>query len=102
VVNAIGTILNKSNEFSQCGFYHFDIGTQRNTKLKEIVLMIKNLSGSQSKINFGAIEYRKNEIFKRKNNIDPILKLGWKPRYSIQEGLKNTINWYKENQKVLM
>jgi len=102
VVNAVGTILNRSNEFSRPGFYSFDVGTQKNTKLKDIVLMIRNLSDSKSKIDFGAIEYRKNEIFKRNNNIEPLLKLGWKPKYSIEEGLKNTINWYKRNQKGLI
>ena len=28
-------------------------------------------------------------------------ELGWKPKYTIEEGLKKTVEWYKANEKQL-
>jgi len=30
---------------------------------------------------------------------DKLLKLGWKPKYSLDEGLKLTINWFNNNRE---
>ena len=29
-------------------------------------------------------------------------ELNWKPKYTIEKGLKRTINWYKDNKKQLL
>ncbi|MCD5401643.1 NAD(P)-dependent oxidoreductase [candidate division NPL-UPA2 bacterium] len=69
-----------------------------NIKLAE---KIKELTNSNMKIVKG--EYEPGEIVKGKpisfNTDDSITRkfLKWKPEYSIEEGLKETINWFKEN-----
>ncbi len=30
-------------------------------------------------------------------NTSKIKSLGWKPKYSLKQGIEKTINWYKKN-----
>jgi len=63
------------------GFEEFTIGSGRPVVLKELVEFIKAQLGSRSKINYGAVPYRKNEkMFSKAPFTD--LK-GWKPEISI-------------------
>lgn len=32
-------------------------------------------------------------------SIDKIKKLGWEPRFTFEEAMKETIEWYSENQE---
>ena len=46
------------------------------------------------------IKYIKNDYAidnKIKINTKKIMSLGWKPKYSLKEGIEKTINWYKKN-----
>ena len=53
---------------------------------------MKELTNSKTKLNFGALEYRKNEIMSAVADNELLTGLGWKPQYSLKEGLMNTIN----------
>lgn len=43
---------------------------------------------------------QKNEIPHQHLNWDKIRKLGWKPAYSLEKGLKETYEWYKDNNLI--
>ncbi|RKX63741.1 MAG: epimerase, partial [Thermodesulfobacteriota bacterium] len=58
---------------------------------------IEKIAGKKANIKWGAIPYRKNEIFDSKADISLAKKLlSWQPETSLEEGLSNTVNWYKE------
>jgi len=73
-----------------------NISTGRETKLKDLILLIKALTHSSSVINFGAMPYRDGEGMhffasnKKAKNL-----LGWEPEYSLEQGLKETIERYR-------
>ncbi|KAA0257626.1 NAD(P)-dependent oxidoreductase [Deferribacter autotrophicus] len=79
------------------GFYEYEIGSGKATTIKELVLKIKELTGNtETNLNFGAIPYRKNEIMFSQADISKAKKdFGWEPKYSLEKGLKRTINWYR-------
>jgi len=76
-------------------FNNFNIGTGESISIREYLNVIHKLSNSKSKLNFGAIKYRENEIMDPDNDICEILELGWKPKVSLEEALLRTIEYEK-------
>ena len=81
--NLVGTDIN-----------HINIGSGSDLSIKDLALMIKKITGSKSKINF---DKSKPDGVKRKLlNISKIKKTGWKPKYSLNTGIKQFYDWYKK------
>lgn len=97
VVRAYADVLARSMSF-ETGFYEYDIGTGEVLTLRELVTMIKRLTGNdRTMLGFGDLPYEKNEIMESKADLDRIHEdIGWKPSISIEDGLKKTIEWYRE------
>ncbi|MBK3333203.1 NAD(P)-dependent oxidoreductase [Persephonella atlantica] len=91
-------LINSLDKFDT-GFHEYELGTGKAVKIKDIVLNLKKLTGNtQTYLNFGALPYRKNEIMFSQADISKIIKdFNWKPKYSLEEGLKRTIEWYRRN-----
>ena len=78
------------------GFIEFEIGTGKSISLRDLVSKMEEEINKKVNIKWGAIPYRKNEIFDSKADIKKSKQyLGWFPKYDINSGLKKTINWYK-------
>jgi len=72
-----------------------NIGKGKSYSLKKVVTITKKLSNSKSQISF-SLPYRPFEIMNYSCDITKAKKmLNWKPRYSLEEGLKETINYYR-------
>jgi nucleoside-diphosphate-sugar epimerase len=76
----------------------FNIGSGVVHKMKVFVdLVFKNLN-TETKPNYGAVPYRKNEMWKQQPDTGKIRDmLGWKPKISLEEGIARTTHWYKNN-----
>ncbi|MDD5254412.1 MAG: GDP-mannose 4,6-dehydratase [Candidatus Nanoarchaeia archaeon] len=73
----------------------FNIGTGMQNSMIDIARKILEYSGSKSKIIF--TEKRMGDLRALSADLSRIKqKVGWAPRYSIDEGLKNTIEWYRQ------
>ena len=72
-----------------------NIGSNKPIKIRDLVKKIKMLTNSNSKINYGALNYRPNEIWKMQADIIFLNKIGYKNTINFQDGLKKTIKWYK-------
>ncbi len=85
----------------------YNVGTGENLKnidlVKEIFKICKNLKieiGQKSKIMF--VKDRPGHDFRYALNSRKInKKLKWKPKISLNDGLKKTVNWYFNNKKFL-
>lgn len=76
----------------------YNIGNGITKPLKYYVNLIKNEINSDAKINYSALVHRKNDLWNPLPNVDKIINtLGWQPEIPIEEGIKKTVNWYKEN-----
>ncbi len=69
--------------------------------LRDVILNIKNIIGSTSSINFGAVPYRQTEIMRYAPSSEKITSLiGWKPRISLHEGLSRTIEFIRRDLNI--
>jgi len=83
------------------GFYEFEIGTGNPISIRHFVEMIKELSGNTiTELKFGAIPYRENEIMKCVSDTRAITALGWTSKKSLVQGLKEVIQYEKEQIKL--
>ena len=53
--------------------------------------MSELLNNTTTKLNFGAIPYRENEVMKSHVDLSEILKLGWRANICLEDGLRKTI-----------
>ncbi len=76
-------------------------GSGKSIKVKSLIEMIKKYSKG-GKPEYGKISMRNDEILNMYPNIYKANKLlKWKPKVSIQRGIKKTIKFYLDNQKKL-
>lgn len=95
VVEAFLLII-KNASSAEKGFYNYEIGTNRLISIKDIVKMMKNITGNTAtKLNFGALPYRENELMLSAVNTDKIRSSGWTPKYTIEAGIMHTVNTEK-------
>ncbi len=77
----------------------FNFSNENQIKVIELVEIILNLMSSNLKpriLNIASNEIRHQYLSAKKAKET----LGWKPKFSIEEGLKKTIAWYKEFFKI--
>lgn len=79
----------------------FNIGSGRQTSIEEVVKAVIKLSDSKSIIKWGTLKPRVFESKVWQADISNIKKcLLWKPIYSFEEGLEETINWFSVNKHI--
>lgn len=70
----------------------FEIGTGVSTRVREVLELIKALSGSPTEIDFGALPYRKHEIMlSRADSIFGQI-FGWEAEIPLIDGLSDLVN----------
>ena len=71
-----------------------NLGNPRELTIKEIAEMIIDLTGSKSKLVYKPLP--KDDPTRRKPNITLAKeKLGWEPQVMLEDGLKSTIEYFK-------
>jgi len=78
-----------------------NLGNPEEHTVLEYAKIIKNLTGSKSKIVFEE-PLPQDDPKRRKPDINRAIKiLGWQPKTSLEEGLKKTINYFKFKLKII-
>lgn len=96
IVCAYLKVLDKLGTFNK-SFLEFNVGTGQSVSLKDFINKIGEIAGKKANAKWGVSPYRRNEIFDLKADISLARKLlSWKPKTPLEEGLSNTVNWYKE------
>lgn len=90
VVNAYLSILKHSDEFPRGKVTAFEVGTNRKTSIKDLVQLLQRTCGNTAtRLNFGALPYRKNEQLDYDLDTTALESLGWKAEVSLEQGLCN-------------
>jgi len=73
-----------------------NIGTGMDLTIKELAETIQSIIGYQGKIVYDTS--KPDGTPKKQLVIDKIKHLGWKPKISLEDGIKDTLNWCLENK----
>ena len=70
------------------GYHSIAVGSGQTTSIRAFVEMVHRMTGSSTRLNFGAVPLRRNEFMQSSPNLTEIHSLGWQPKVSLQQGLK--------------
>ena len=74
-----------------------NIAAGEEVSIRDLVNKIAELTGTRSKIETGALPYRPTEIWRMYADSTRARQLlGWKPEVSLEEGLRRTVEWFRE------
>ena len=90
VCSAYETVIQKTIEITK-PYTEFQVATNQLMSIREVMLYLKEITNSTSRLNFGVIPYRENELMKSEIDNAVLLNLGWKPQNSIKIGLKKCL-----------
>lgn len=77
----------------ECGdpYSEFDVGSGKSVSIREFAQTVRDLAGSTTRLNFGALPRRRHEPMESRADTSPLAALGWSCRTGFLEGLKATI-----------
>lgn len=75
----------------------FNLGCGEDVSIREVTETVLDLLGNPVRAEFGALPDRPTEIWTMRSDSTKAREvLGWKPRYSLRQGLQETIAWYRQ------
>lgn len=99
ILEAFNLVISKRKEFVK-PYSSFDVVTDELVEVKDFVTLIAEKIEEIKKIkvlrklNFGAKDYRENDIMEPEFDNQEILKLGWKPKIDYNKGISKTLDYY--------
>lgn len=70
-----------------------NVGNPNTILLKDAILEIASKLNTSELLNFGALEYRHDQVMKLKPLCEKLTKSDWEPEISFSEGVVQTISW---------
>ncbi len=75
----------------------FDLGLGTGVSVRRFAELAHRIAGSKTRLLFGAIPYRAGDPMKCDIDPAPLAAIGWAPRFSLEEGLRRTIELEKSS-----
>jgi nucleoside-diphosphate-sugar epimerase len=72
----------------------FNVGSPEAPPLRETVTRLRDLVDPGAALGFGELAYRPDQVMILAADVSRMLALGWKPEVSLDEGLRETVNWH--------
>lgn len=73
-----------------------ELGSGALVSIREIVQQLAAVVDPRARVEFGALPDRPLEPTRTAKTAETFARLGWKPQVPLQEGLKRTVEWYRE------
>jgi nucleoside-diphosphate-sugar epimerase len=90
VISAYMILLEKAKQQTE-NFQEYDLGSGKAIKIREFVEIVHKITQSCTKLNFGVLPYRENEIMQSEADITSLMSLGWLCQTSLIEGIKKIV-----------
>jgi nucleoside-diphosphate-sugar epimerase len=79
-----------------------NVGNPKTIILKEAVVSIASKLDAQEMLEFGAVEYRNDQVMKLQPLCEKLTRSGWRPQIEFEAGISQTIKWLgRENADTL-
>lgn len=91
VVSAYSVLLNRA-EMSKDMFLEYQVGSGKAISIREFAEKVHKITCSSSRLNFGAVSYRENELMYSQADIEPLIQMGWSCNTDLEKGITLTIN----------
>jgi UDP-glucose 4-epimerase len=80
----------------------FNLASGETHAIREIIEQVRDLIDPSLPLEFGELPYPPDQQLRLAANIDRlVIATGWRPEVSIGEGLKRTVDWYKQNPRTV-
>ena len=89
---ALGILKVMEKKGQQIGLHTFGLGTGIGTTIMDFANSLKRISGSNALLDFGGVQYSKNEIMCSCADNSSLKELGWSPSYSVSDGISELLN----------
>ncbi|EDD4359163.1 CDP-paratose synthase [Salmonella enterica] len=89
LLTALDCIINNVNNFPK--FHSIEVGSGKAISIREYVETVKNITKSNSIIEFGVVKERANELMYSCADIAELEKIGWKREFSLVDALTEII-----------
>ncbi|HLH79464.1 MAG TPA: NAD(P)-dependent oxidoreductase [Chthonomonas sp.] len=76
----------------------FNLGSGEARSLRSIIEYIRDNIDTSLPLGFGEVPYRPDQVMHLQADIGRLRAIGWKPKTSLEQGLKQTVEWYRANQ----
>lgn len=73
------------------GYHEFSLGTGAARTIRSVVEYVKEQIGSASELDWGALQYRDNEILSHAADVKKNIPIGWRAEISFEEGIRRTL-----------
>jgi len=82
------------------GFEIINLGNDEDNSINEVIQIIEKILNKKLKLKYE--EFNKADLYETKADITKAKKLlNWKPNIKLFEGIKRTIEWFFENEKLI-
>ena len=95
VISAIGLVLRNTS-----GFNSFNVGSGKSISILDLYVLLKKISGIDTTLKPSKDNLRKNDVKNIISDSKKLKKLGWKPKFSVEEGLESTLKWHISNNQI--
>jgi nucleoside-diphosphate-sugar epimerase len=94
-VSAFISVFNETFRSNVC-FQEYEVGSGEAVAIRDLAKLVKELTGAKTKLNFGAVSKRKNEVEISLANTEKLKETGWNQKISLREGLLRSIKGYQK------
>lgn len=98
-VDAIYTVLSNIPRIAEKTFTEYELGTGESHTIRDFALKAKDISRSNSHLDFGSIPYRPNELMNSVADTTALNRLGWAPKFSFEQGIEAYFDFLKLKKK---
>jgi nucleoside-diphosphate-sugar epimerase len=75
-----------------------NVGNTKTINLKSAILEIANQLNSLHLLDFGALDYRDDQVMKLEPNCEKLITSGWEPIIEFESGIKQTLLWLQRDK----
>jgi len=90
VISAYEVLLGETENTAE-SFLEYDLGSGMAVPIREFAEAVHRIAESTTRLNFGALPYRDNEIMHSEANIESLALLGWRCQTTLADGIGKTI-----------